>query len=143
MFLMFSFLIIVLLSCRIHVTKALIHILFIFPHMFIRILFFLLFIFVSSLPYCDLHCRMQVPQSPTEDRQTDHIHHAARYDNQTVVGLSERSPADHEPIIHSAVKQAHMMMSLAHLFMGSYLIFPYKWNSVCALDKMSNGKCLM
>ena len=50
--------------------KLVIRILFIFPHIFIRILFFIVIYFrlVSSRPYCYSHCSMQVPQSHTVDR---------------------------------------------------------------------------
>lgn len=83
--------------------KLVIRILFIFPHIFIRILFFIVIYFrlVSSLLVFAL---LNAGTSVTHCGQTDRFYCVACHVNQTVDGLDERSPADHEPITHCAVK---------------------------------------
>jgi len=103
MFLMFAFLIVFFFSCRIHFTKACDSFSLYFSSCLILILFLLLifFRFVSSLLRFAL---LNAGTSVIRGGQTDRLYYAACYVNQTVVGLNERIPADHEPIIHCAVK---------------------------------------
>jgi hypothetical protein len=102
MVLIFSFLIIFFLSCLIHVTKACdSYFLYFYSHLYKNLIFIIIYFrFVSFLLRFAL---LSAGTSVTHGGQIDRFYYAACYVNQTVVGLNERSPADHEPIIHCAV----------------------------------------
>jgi hypothetical protein len=92
-----------ILPYRIHVTKACDSYSFYFSsHLYsYLILIAIYFRFVSSLRrFAPLNAGTTV----NHRRHTDRFYYATCYVNQTVVGLNEHSPADHEPIIHCAVK---------------------------------------
>jgi hypothetical protein len=103
MLLTFSFLIIFFLSCTVHLTKACdSYSLYFSSHLYRNLIFVAVYLRVVSslLRSALLNARTTI----THGGQTDRFYYAACYVNQTVVGLNERSPADHEPIIHCAVK---------------------------------------
>jgi hypothetical protein len=100
---MLSFLNIFFLSYSIHVTKACnSYSLYFSSHLYTNLIFTVIYFrFVSSLL---LFALLNAGTSITHGEQTDRFYYIARYVNQTVVGLNERSPAAHEPIIHCAMK---------------------------------------
>jgi len=103
MFLMSPFLIIFSLPCTIHVTKARdSHSLYFPSHLYTNLIFIAVsFRFVSSLL---LFALLNAGTAISHGGQTDRFYCATCYVNQTVVGPNEGCPADHEPIIHCAVK---------------------------------------